>query len=262
MLVPSVPVKRLFRTSLIAAASALVFAATAYAVTNTVTYSVTLKEKGKPSKQKPARLTYTSTLNVHGPGGTQPDTQVSSDYFYPKQAVLNAAQFPSPCKKSDIDNKTTVPSKCKKALIGKGTATSSAGSPGSAPLGTEPLDLTLYNATGGSQVFLVLNSRPGATATVNHRVIVGTVTQVGGKFGYKTHYDVPADLQTTGPPFNEPATVTTLTLKIGATIKKSGTKVPYIALKSCPKSKKLKGKVTVNFNTNKSTSASTSPQCT
>ena len=51
-------------------------AAIAYAVTDTVTYTASGSHKGKPSKAKPAYLTYIGTLHVDtNPPGSQPDTR-------------------------------------------------------------------------------------------------------------------------------------------------------------------------------------------
>ena len=91
--------------------------AVALAVTNTVSYTSTVKEKTKPKPGKPANTGYTGTLDVGTTDGTQPDGASSNEIFLAKGYIANGKFFPS-CKQSDIDGKTTVPAKCKKAVIG------------------------------------------------------------------------------------------------------------------------------------------------
>ena len=54
--------------------------AVALAVTNTVSYTSTVKEKTKPKPGKPANSGYTGTLDVGTTDGTQPDG-ASSNHF-------------------------------------------------------------------------------------------------------------------------------------------------------------------------------------
>ena len=240
-------------------AAALVMAAAAYAATDSVNYSVTLHQSGKASKKKPAPVTYTTTITIRAtPAGTQPDGSSTSDLFAPKQLRLNASKFPSPCKQSDIDGKSSIPAKCSKALIGSGTATASAGTPGTPSVGSESFNVAVYNASHGKAVLFVLNSTPGAAVPIHNRVIVGTIKRASGPYGYVLHISVPANLQKVG---TLQSTITDVTLTVGKTVKVKGKRTPYAELTSCPKSHKVPSRDVVHFNNGTSVTANTTATC-
>jgi len=237
---------------LVAAVVSLAAAATAYAVTDNVTYKVSIS----PSKagHKPG-LKYTATTSVHGPGGTQPDGVSELDVFFAKQLHENGAAFPSPCKQSDIDGKTTIPAKCNKALIGSGTATANAGTAGSPSLGSENLTVKLFNANHGKAVLLVVNGT--SPFAIHNRVIVGKIKRLThGKFGYEDVFVVPQSLQTV-PNTAVPSVITDSTLTIGRTFHHIG----YGQLTACPHSKKLPGKVVYKFTNGTSATGSATIAC-
>jgi hypothetical protein len=230
-----------------AVAVCLAVAATvAFAATNSVTYNSKLspahpKIKGK----KPVNVGYEGILDVSN-NGLQPDSAPLTTIFFPKQLQNNAKSFPSPCSVADIDGKPSIPAKCKPALVGSGTATSFAGTPGSAPALTEKLVVAAYNAKKGKQLLLVLNQAPGEPVPIVNRVIIGTLGKASGKFGYKVGFAVPTDLQNVG---GLQVALTHFDVKISKskTAKLKGKKVTYLQLKSCPSSKKVPTQTTVHF---------------
>jgi hypothetical protein len=187
------------RIALLAVAvGALATAATAWAVTNTLTYKVTLKKAaGKPSAKKPVPVAYNANLHIDtDPSGSQPDTAPVTSIYFPKQIKQNAKLLPS-CTQGDIDGQQSVPAKCAKAKVGTGHATALAGSIGS-PAGnsvTEQLNVTFYNGKGGKQILLVLNSEPTAPVAITNRVVPGDLASGGGGYSYRVDFKIPADLQ-------------------------------------------------------------------
>lgn len=244
---------------LVAAVALLAGAAIAYAATDTVTYSTTLTQQRKAVKSKPpVPVTFSAALTVGAtPAGTQPDTVTATDVFYPKQGVSKGAAFPSPCKASDIANKTTVPAKCSKAIVGTGTATASAGKPGSPSIGTESLTVTVYNAAHGKQVFLVLN---GSTPiAVHNELVVGTISKTTGPFGYDVHFSIPPSQSSL--PGGYTSVLTKLDVSIGKTEKRHRHKIGYVELSSCPKTHKVASKAVVTFSTGQSQSVTATAAC-
>jgi hypothetical protein len=187
------------RIALLAVAvAALAAATTAWAVTNTLTYTVTLKKAaGKPTAKKPVRVAYNSTLHIDtDPSGSQPDTAPVTSIYFPKQIKQNAALLPS-CTQQDIDGQQTVPAKCNKAKVGTGHATALAGTIGAPAANSvkEELNVTFYNGKGGKQVLLVLNSEPTAPVAITNRVVPGDLTSGGAGYSYRVDFKIPPDLQ-------------------------------------------------------------------
>jgi hypothetical protein len=169
----------------------------AYAVTDTLSYSVTLGFSGKPTSKKPANLAYTALVHIDtDPQGQQPEVAPITSIYYAKAIKTNGKYFPF-CNRSEIDGQASVPSKCSKAKIGTGTASALAGSPGAPSSASvrEDLDVTAVNGPKGKQLFLVLNSRPGAPVGIQNRVIPGTLVKSSGQFGFLVRFEIPADLQ-------------------------------------------------------------------
>lgn len=209
----------------------------AYAVADTLTYSGQVTYKGKPSVKKPADTAYTGTLHIDtNPPGSQPDTAPTTEVYFAKAFKLNAPYFPS-CNITDIDGKPAFPSKCNVAIVGTGTATALAGSPGSPGTSSvrEDLSVKAVNGTKGKVLYLVLTSNPGAPVAINNRVVPGTVVKQSGTFGYIVRFDIPADLQTQ---LGLSISLTDFNVKISGAPKKvkikgKTTKVAYLQLTSC-----------------------------
>jgi hypothetical protein len=187
------------RIALIAAVALLATAATAWAVTNTLTYSVTLKKasSAKPSAKKPVNIAYNAVLHIDtDPSGNQPDIAPVTSVYFPKLIKQNSKLLPG-CKQTDIDGKSAMPAKCKKGLVGTGTATALAGSPGSPAANSvkEDLNVQFINNPKGNQILLVLNSQPGAPVAITNRVVPGDLGPAAAPFGYKVDFKIPEDLQ-------------------------------------------------------------------
>jgi hypothetical protein len=211
--------------------------AVAYAVTDTVTYTSKVSFKGKPTAKKPVNASYQGILHVDtDPGGQQPETAPTTAVYYAKGYKNNAKYFPF-CNSTEIDGKATFPSKCKKAIVGTGTASSLAGSPGnpSAQSVREDLTVKAVNGPKGKVIYLVLTSTPGAPVAIQNRVVPGTVVKASGKYAFLTRFDVPADLQEqlglsiALTDFNVKISGTPRKLKVGRTFQK----ISYLQLTSC-----------------------------
>jgi hypothetical protein len=185
------------RIALLAVAiGALAAAATAWAVTNTVTYKVTLKKvAGKPTAKKPLRVGYNAVLHIDtDPAGSQPDTAPITSIYFPKQIKQNAALLP---RCSMTDGAPSIPAKCNKAKVGTGTASALAGSPGSPSANSvkEDLNVTFYNGPDGKTILLVLNSAPTAPVAIQNRIVPGYLRSGSGAYSYRVDFEIPQDLQ-------------------------------------------------------------------
>jgi hypothetical protein len=177
---------------------ALAAAATAWAVTNTVSYTVTLKKTaGKPSAKAPVAVGYNALLHIDtDPSGQQPDTAPVTSIYFAKQIKQNSKLLPG-CSVADIDGKPSMPAKCSKGKVGTGTASALAGSPGTAASNSvkEDLNVTFINGSNHKQILLVLNSQPGAPVAIQNRVVPGDLAPASAPFGYRVDFKIPDDLQ-------------------------------------------------------------------
>jgi hypothetical protein len=225
------------RLVLLTAIGVMAITGVAYAVTDTLTYSAKVSFKGKPTAKKPANLAYTSTLHIDtNPPGSQPDTAPTTAVYFAKGIKTNGAYFPS-CKVTDIDGKPTFPSKCNKAVVGSGTATALAGSPGAPSANSVREDLTVKTVNGpkGKVLYLVLTSNPGAPVAINNRVVPGTMVKQSGSFAFLLRFAIPADLQSQ---LGLSISLTDFVVKIPSTaksVKVKGVtkKLPYLHLTAC-----------------------------
>jgi hypothetical protein len=233
---------------------ALVFTAVAVAATqqNTITYTSTVKYKGKASKKKPKNTLYNGILAVRTSDQKQPNTAPLTEVFFAKQLKRNSAKFKS-CKKSDFDAQPTIPAKCKKATVGGGSAKALVGKPGNPTTGPTPpaslqvpLKVQAINGPKGKTLFLAVN---GGVATGNAwRAIPGKIVKQKGKFGFKVQFRVPPELQSPAPGSQVALTDFNVKVKTGRTVKIKKKKASYLQMTSCPKSKKLPTKVIGHFN--------------
>ena len=225
------------RLVLLTAVAVLGITATAFAVTNTLSYSGKVAFSGKPTSKKPVNLSYTSTLHIDtDPPGQQPQAAPITSVYFAKQIKNNAKYFPF-CNRSEIDGMASLPAKCSKAKVGSGSAKALAGTPGN-PSSTsvaENLNVTAMNGPSGKSLYLVLNSQPGAPVAIQNRVVPGTVVKSSGAFGFLVRFDIPADLQ---EQLGLQISLTDFLVKIPATaksVKVSGQtkKLSYLQLTGC-----------------------------
>lgn len=227
------------RLVLMTAIAVMAFAGVAYAVANTMNYTATTKAKGKPSKKKPAPLTYVGTLKIDtNPAGQQPDVGPATTVFFAKPIVNNSKYFPF-CTKAEIDGQPSIPAKCTKAITGTGTATAYAGHPGQPRASSVKEDLNVKVINGapvGKMLFLVVSSQPGAPVPLANRVIPGTVTKASGAFGFAVRFDIPQDLQTNlGLSISLTDFAVTIPGKpTSVKVKGKTQKLSYLALNACP----------------------------
>lgn len=225
------------RLVLLTAVAVLGITATAFAVTNTLTYTGQVSFSGKPTAKKPSNTTYTGTLHIDtDPSGQQPQSAPITSVYFAKQIKNNAKYFPF-CNRSEIDGMQSIPAKCAKAKVGSGTAKALAGSPGN-PSSTsvaENLNVTAMNGPSGKNLYLVLNSQPGAPVAIQNRVVPGTVVKSSGAFGFLVRFDIPADLQEqlglqiSLTDFNVKIPGTAKKVKVGKTFQK----ISYLQLTGC-----------------------------
>jgi hypothetical protein len=237
------------RLVLLTAVAALAIAGVAYAITDTVSYSTKLSHKGTPSSKKPANLSYTGILHIDtNPAGTQPETAPSTTVYYSKAIKNNGKVFPF-CSIAEIDGQPSIPSKCKKAIVGSGTASALAGSPGQSSSQSihSNLTVTAMNGTGGKFLMLILNAPPGGVQ-IQNRVVPGFIGKASGQYGSLTRFEVPKDLQEPVPGIK--VALTDFNVKIPGTshtvkVKGKTKKLSYLQVTSCKSA--LPSKAVANF---------------
>ena len=134
---------------------ALVQPGAALAVTNSVALSGKLAMATMPTPAAPANTGFGWAHHVTtSPSGNQPDTVDSFKVLFPSPLILNAQDFPA-CNPTVADGEPTLPAECRNAVVGSGTATMYAGSPG-APIANsvrEDVAVTVVNGTpAGSSI--------------------------------------------------------------------------------------------------------------
>jgi hypothetical protein len=240
----------------------------AYGVTNTLSYTSKLAFKGKPTKAKPANLGYTGTLHIDtDPAGQQPETAPVTSVYFSKAIVNNAKYFPF-CNRGEIDGQQTFPAKCSKAKVGSGTATALAGFPGNPNSQSvrEDLNVTAVNGPSGKNLYLVLNSQPGAPVAIQNRIVPGQVVKSSGAFGFLVRFTIPEDLQSqlglsiSLTDFNVKISSTPKKVKVGRVFKK----IAYLQINSCKGSLPVKAIAAFkdkDTGTPKSVTATSSSKC-
>lgn len=226
------------RLVLLTTVAVMAITATAFAVESTLTYTAKHDITGKPSVTKKANLAYTGTLHIDtDPAGQQPESAPVTDVYFGKGIVNNAKYFPF-CNKTEIDGQPEMPAKCKKAIVGTGTASALAGTPGnpSSQSVKEDLNVQAVNGPKGKSIFLVLNSEPGAPVAITNRVVPGTVKPASGTFKFLVRFNIPEDLQEqlglaiSLTDFNVKISGTPRKLKVGRKFEK----IAYLQVQKCP----------------------------
>jgi hypothetical protein len=239
-----------------AGAAFLALAAVAFAAVNQVSDTATVSQKSRSSSTKAANTSYKNVLKVSRADGTQPNTSPSTDLFLAKQLVLNGKYFKS-CAKSAIDGKPSIPASCKAAVVGTGTASSQAGTPGTPAVVNEPLTVKAMNGPRGNSIFLVVNGT--APVAIQNRVIEGKVTRASGMFGRKVTFRIPPDLQSQ---LGLQIALTGFNVTIGTkTVSVKGSRITYIQVKNCPSSHKLANRITLHFNNGENVTSDSTYTC-
>jgi hypothetical protein len=130
------------------------------------------------------------------PDGSQPDVVSAFTLLVPGPFALNAAVAPT-CMQSQVDGQYSVPSDCQNAVVGTGTASILAGSPGSPATNSVRENLTVQLMNGspaGQSVLLVVNSTPASPIAITNRVVPGTVV-AQDPYAFGIRFSIPPDLQ-------------------------------------------------------------------
>jgi hypothetical protein len=175
----------------------LMTAAPAWAVTNTLTYHVGIDTTEDPAPNKPAPLSFGWMHHLGtSPDGQQPDAVSHFKVFFAKQIGSNAQYFPS-CSHSEIDGQANIPASCQPAVVGGGTVTAFAGTPGF-PLSNsvrEDMDATLLNGSPAGQQWLLYLRSADSAPVVIRRALAGTVVAASDPYGFAVDFAIPSDLQ-------------------------------------------------------------------
>src|SRR5258705_10345068 len=161
---------RCLTLALLTGAALWTSAASALAATNTVGYAVATALSAAPSPSSPANLGHHWPQHVDTtPPGPQPDTSPSHTIFFASAIKSNARYFPS-CSRVAIDGTSTMPADCRNAVVGAGTATLYAGSPGSPRTNSvrEALTGKLGNGPTGASVPTDVSSSPPAPLAITN----------------------------------------------------------------------------------------------
>ena len=236
------------RKCLLAAVAALVaalaVAGAASAIQGTQGLKVTATNKKAGTKEKPKSLGKFVVTTTTAPAPTDPPFATSlAVIYFDKNIVFGGKKFKE-CKDT---TGATIDTTCKSAKVGSGT------SQGVALGQTENLTVTAYNGPKGNSIYL--HVRGTAPLDINS-VIVGTLKNATGAYGKKLNVPIPANLQQ--PLAGVFATLTSFSTSVGGTSK--GT--PYVGLKGCPSTKKLKFKGDFTYTDGTKKTATTTLACT
>jgi len=215
-------------------------------------------------RPEPVNTTYNVTVDIQGTDGKQPDLVTGFEIFIAAlpQLQRNGTKFPYPCTKDDIDGKETIPSKCDEALIATGTATANAGAAGRESLGDQEVTLKLFNASGGHEALLVVDSDDDEHP-IDNEVIVGQAKEIAGEYRWVTIFDIPDDLQTV-PDSLIPSVITHTEIKLGATYRGRDPRyrgLGMVQLITCPPSRTIPAKVVYHFHEAPTQTATTNLAC-
>jgi len=109
----------------------------------------------------------------------------------------NAQYFPS-CAQNQVDGQLQIPQACAAAIVGTGTASFLAGSPGTPAANSVREDMTIKLMNGspaGSTLWMIVNSSPSAPVAITNRVLAGTISPATSPYGLALKFQVPPDLQ-------------------------------------------------------------------
>lgn len=236
--------RKLLLAAVAALVAALAVAGVASAIGGTQGLKVTATNKKAGTKQKPKSLGKFVVTTTTTPAATDPPFATSlAVIYFDKNVVFGGSKFKS-CSTSDPK---TIDTTCKSAKVGSGSSTGVA-------LGqTENLTVTAYNGPKGNAIYLHV---AGSTPLQIDSVIVGALKNATGAYGKKLNVPIPSNLQQ--PLTGVFATLTSFSTSVGGTSK--GT--PYVGLKGCPSTKKLKFKGVFTYTDGTSKTATTTLPCT
>jgi hypothetical protein len=215
----------------------------ANAINGTQELKIKLGASKAGTKTKPRSVSYLTVTTTTTPAADDPA-------FATKQAIIYFDKnlvFNSPSFKNCTDTKPgTIDTSCSGAKVGTGSAKGVA-------LGqTENLSVKAYNGLKGKALYLHVT---GDTPLKIDAVMNGKLASATGQFAKKLIVTIPDNLQQPAPGVF--ATLTSFITKTSGTQKGK----PYIGLKGCPTSKKLKFRGTFSYTDGTSKTADATAPC-
>lgn len=187
-----------------------------------VSSTVDVQPRALPGKGT-APITLSSITRIRAKGGTTPPTLESIDFLIDKHGTVNSRAFPT-CPQRKLEGATTKQARkrCAGALVGKGTGKALVTAPGRAPFQMSSA-VSLFNAkpTKGQTTLIAhaYETYPAPQALLVPIVI----ERVGkGRYGFHVRVEMPEIAGGYGAP-------TLAEAKVGATRKRKGKKIGFIA---------------------------------
>lgn len=225
----------------VVAALGIVGVASAINGTQEIKIKLENSKAGTSSKPKSVSHLTVTTTTTPAPGDPAFATKQAIIYF-DKNLVFGGSAF----KNCSTTSPSSIDTTCKSAKVGSGSAKGSA-------LGqTENLTVKAYNAQKGKGLYLHVQ---GSSPLVIDAVMPGKLQKATGQFGNKLVVTIPDNIQQ--PVTGVYATLTEFITKVGGTA--SGK--PYVGLKGCPSTKKLKFRGTFTYTDGTSKTADYTSSC-
>jgi hypothetical protein len=219
--------KRIRRTAVLAVALTLAAGATASGIDACigplcVSSTIEMQPRELPAKGN-APITLDSITRVKIQDGSTPPTLDAIDFLIDKHGLVNSEVFPV-CPMGKLEGTTTgqARQRCAGALVGKGTGKALVTMPGQAPFRISS-PVSFFNAppTGGKPTVIAhaYETVPSAKALLVP-IVIERVAK--GRYGFHVRVEMPEVAGGYGAP-------TLAEASIGATIKRKGKKVGFIA---------------------------------
>jgi hypothetical protein len=236
--------RKLLPAAVAALVAALAVAGVASAINGTQGLKITASNKKAGTKAKPKSLGKFVVTTTTAPAATDPPFATSmAVIFFDKNIVFGGSKF----KACTTKTAAQIDSVCKSSKVGSGSAKGVA-------LGqVENLTVTAYNGPKGNSIYLHVF---GTTPLQIDAVMVGTLKTATGAYGKKLSVPIPSNLQQ--PLAGVFATLTSFSTSVGGTSKNT----PYVGLKGCPSTKKLKFKGDFTYTDGTKKTATTTVSCT
>jgi hypothetical protein len=219
--------RRIRRAAVLAAALTLALSATASGIDACigplcVSSTIDMQPRELPAKGN-APITLESITRVRVKDGSTPPTLGAIDFLIDKHGTVNSKLFPV-CPPRKLEGATTAQARkrCAGALVGKGTGKALVTMPGKAPFQIKSA-VSLFNAppTGGKPTLIAhaYETVPEPKALLVP-IVVERVSK--GRYGFHIRVEMPEVAGGYGAP-------TLAEASVGATIKRKGKKVGFIA---------------------------------
>jgi hypothetical protein len=235
--------RKLLLAAVAALVAALAVAGVASAINGTQGLKITATNKKAGTKAKPKSLGkfVVTTLTTPAPNDAPFATSLAVIHF-DKNIVFGGKNF----KSCTTSAPASIDTACTSSKVGAGSAKGVA-------LGqTENLTVKAYNGPKGNSIYLHVF---GTAPLQIDSVIVGALKNDTGAYGKKLNVPIPANLQQ--PLTGVFATLTSFSTSVGGTAKGK----PFVGLKGCPSTKKLKFKGDFTYTDGTKKTATTTLKC-